>query len=172
MAINLSTSLFSNLKPVDLSNYNSSSGFVTLDDSLEDAEDNKLNFMKISHKINYEDTMTMYDENILYNYRSYLYDFRIGLEITEDYFYKPELVSQELYGTPDLWYLVMWMNEEIASPLEFNNRYIWVFDPSKINVLNKLIECNKEKLEDNHLEPDYVEDLTIKPVVLSSSRFL
>lgn len=160
------------METVNLDNYDSSSEYSSMTDSIIDSKENKLSLKNLSHRINYNNEMLLYDENIFYNYKNYLTQFRIAIEIDESFYYKPELLSKEIYGTPDLWFLIMWMNDEIQSPMDFNKPIIWVFDPEYINVLNKIIESNKEKLEKNKEEPEFVEDLTLKKVLISDNRII
>ena len=55
------------------------------------------------------------------------------------YQYKPKLLSQDLYGTTELWSSLLQLNGMI-SVLEFNKQYLKVYDPNIIlDVLNELL---------------------------------
>jgi hypothetical protein len=160
------------LEGIDLSNYDSSSRFSSMDDSLDNVKSNKLALQNISTKANFNDELIIYDENVLYNYKNYLSQYRVPIAIDEGFYYRPELLSEKIYGTPDLWYLILWMNDEIESPMDFDDSEVYVFDPNKINIINKIIESNKDKINQTQEEPQYVENLLIKEVVVSDNRVL
>ena len=55
------------------------------------------------------------------------------------YQYKPKLLSQDVYGTTELWSSLLQLNGMI-SVLEFNKPYLKVYDPNIIlDVLNELL---------------------------------
>ena len=55
------------------------------------------------------------------------------------YQYKPKLLSQDIYGTTELWASLLQLNG-MVSVLEFNRPYLKVYDPNVIlDVLNELL---------------------------------
>ena len=55
------------------------------------------------------------------------------------YQYKPKLLSQDIYGTTELWPSLLQLNG-MTSVLEFNRPYLKVYDPNTImDVLNELL---------------------------------
>jgi hypothetical protein len=56
--------------------------------------------------------------------------------------------------------------------MDFDDSEVYVFDPNKINIINKIIESNKDKINQTQEEPQYVENLLIKEVVVSDNRVL
>jgi len=158
-------------QPVNLSSFDSSNSQITLNNSIEHAKSNRLLLENISYKINFNNEMIMYNENILYQYKNYLKQFTLLTSCPEEFYYKPELVSYKLYGTTDLWYLVLWM-AEIPSALEFNQPVIRIFNPDKIAKINKIINKHREKLSNNHEEPEFIPDLTLKTVRIRDIRII
>lgn len=55
------------------------------------------------------------------------------------YQYRPKLLSQDIYGTTELWASLLQLNGMI-SVLEFNKPYVKIYDPNVIlDVLNELL---------------------------------
>lgn len=150
---------------INLKVNDSSNQYVDMQNSINNARNNKLTLVNTSYKINYNNELVLTDENCLYRYRGLLQQYTIKYRIPEKYYYKPELVSLEVYGTVDLWYLILWMNP-ISSVMEFNKPVINIFDPSKFHIINEIIEKEKESIKKNNKSPKYVEDLTLKPIIV------
>ena len=78
--------------------------------------------------------------------------------------YRPELLCKEMYGTTDLWYIILKLNG-MYSHIEFKNKYVKIIDP---NVVEKVIitinAAYKKVLKENHLIHRKIEDLTIHPI--------
>ena len=153
-------SLYSKLDGFD------SSDFTDIVDSVAHSKSNKFVLPNISTVINYKNEIEITDENILSKYDTIIMDCTYRTEIDSKFFYKPELLAKQMYGTVDLWYLVLWVNK-MSSMYEFNKKYIYVFNPSKISVLNDLIELERENLATSQESPTYIEDLTIMKVPIS-----
>lgn len=154
---------------IDLSAYDNSDKINIIDNSIEYSKNNPLILSQISHKINYNDEFLTYDENILNSYKNYLSQFCIFLKIPEEYYYKPELVAKEMYGTVDLWYLILFFSN-CPSAEEFNKSVIKIFDPAKFSVLNKLMNITKKSLNLNNKKPDKIDNLIIKKVIISDTK--
>lgn len=154
---------------IDLSAYDNSDKINIIDNSIEYSKNNPLILSQISHKINYNDEFLTYDENILNSYKNYLSQFCIFLKIPEEYYYKPELVAKEMYGTVDLWYLILFFSN-CPSAEEFNKSVIKIFDPAKFSVLNKLMNITKKSLSLNNKKPDKIDNLIIKKVIISDTK--
>lgn len=69
-------------------------------------------------------------ENIL---RTNLEDY----DVPKEYYYRPEYVSYELYGTTDLWYLLLFINN-MEKPDDFTKNRIKVFNIAMLEVINKI----------------------------------
>jgi len=76
-------------------------------------------------------------------------------------------VSKTLYGTVDLWYLILFVNN-MTSVYDFHNKErIVIYNPEKLDVLIKILEKNKNNLKSTHSNPTYLKDLTLKKVIVS-----
>ena len=143
-----------------------SSIYTDLKDSILDSKDNKFVYTNINTKINFKGELIIIDESILNKYSTIIMDNTIQIEIDEKYFLQPELLSKKIYGTVDLWYLILWVNK-LSSMYEFKKKYIRIFNPSEINVLNDLIELEREYIQNTQTNPVMIEDLTIMKVPIS-----
>lgn len=74
-------------------------------------------------------------------------------ELFETYKFKPKLLSLKLYGTTDLWHLILWLND-MNSATQFTRRRVVIFDPEAMDVLNRIIEKEKLNLLQNNSSPE------------------
>lgn len=142
---------------------NDSSNFPDLKSSIENSKENRLEIRNMSIKVNIDDKLIINDENILAKYKNLISNYLIDINITDKELYHPEYVSKRIYGTNDLWYLVLMVNN-VSSMYNFSSKKIKVFDPTKIYILNEIIENNSKKLDRYKKDPIYLEDSTIKKV--------
>lgn len=148
---------------IHLVNYDSSEKGMTLSESISLSESNNYVINQLTHWVSYEGKLKINDENILYNYKNYLMQYCIDVTIPNNFFYRPEYVAKDIYGTVDLWWFVLFFND-IECPMHFNKKNIKIYDPTKFTILNTLISTNKKYVNWKSDSPDYIEDITIKPV--------
>lgn len=153
------------IETINLKNYDSNSE-IYLDTQITHSKTNPLVLSNISEKINYNDEFYTYDRNILLEHKVYLSQYTVTIEdLDEKYFYKPEWLAKDLYGSADLWYLVLWFNDEVPSVMEFNKKTVTVFDPEHIDIINRFIRKVSNLSEDDDADDvTYVPDLTLKEV--------
>jgi hypothetical protein len=84
------------------------------------------------------------------------------MDIPDEYLYRPEALAESLYGTPDLFYIILLVNN-IASSTNFNKKSIKVLDPGS-NIINLIISTHMHQLNQQRANPYVVKDLTIKEV--------
>lgn len=71
-------------------------------------------------------------------------------ELTK-YKYKPKLLSYDLYGTEELWFLILRLNN-ICHEMDFTKKIIYLLLPNNIKVLNKILIINDDEIKANHAE--------------------
>jgi hypothetical protein len=76
-------------------------------------------------------------------------------EVFELYKFKPKLLSLKLYGTTDLWHLILWLND-MVSVSEFTRKKVILFDPDAMQVLNRIVEKERKAILSNHENPEVV----------------
>ena len=159
------------MQSINLSGFDSTSGISNINLSLEKSEGNDLLLTNLSHCINFNDEFYTFDYSILEKYKTYLSQFLIKVKCPESLYYHPEIVAKKIYGSVDLWYLVMMFNP-IPSAAEFNSPVINIFDPAKIQYINRIINSHQKELMFNKAKPDYVEKHVLTPVKVKDSRLL
>ncbi len=71
--------------------------------------------------------------------------------------YNPKLLSYELYGTTEFWFLILSINE-LQSATEFNINPIKIFDTSLPNILGRVMNLEMESIAENN---DYIQQKTL-----------
>lgn len=93
--------------------------------------------------------------NIFDKYYDILLDYAITVTFDEDdylkYKYKPKVLSQDLYGTKNLHFLLLRLNN-ITSVTQFDFKELKVFDKSIIKLLNEIIVLEEDNYIDNQIE--------------------
>ena len=80
---------------------------------------------------------------------------KISDELLRHYIYRPKYLSLKLYGTIDLWHLILWIND-LTSATQFDKSIIYVFDPERIDILERIISIEKNRLRQNHENPEEI----------------
>lgn len=156
---------------IDLTKYDSSTNFAALQQSIDHFQNNKLSLNNFQHRINYNNEFYTVDEDMLYYYKSYLYDFTLTTKLPEKFYYHPEWVSLALYNSVDLWYLILYFNE-IPSFEEFNKPVIRVFNPKYMGLLNKILNKYSKEQIINNKNPEYVPKHVLKEVHIKQNRII
>lgn len=65
-----------------------------------------------------------------------------------NYYQRPKVLSQDLYGTPELWSGLLYINN-VVSTANFTNKTVKVFTSNIIEVLNELMTIYHDDIEDN-----------------------
>lgn len=122
-----------------------SSYHPSINESITHSKSNRLTIDNIS-KFYTLDGIT-FGLNILNKYSHILKSeaYLITIEIDKSLWYRPEYVSKILYGTTDLWYLILFINN-LKSEKYMNFSIIKVFNPTYITIINEIMEKEKNNL--------------------------
>lgn len=96
------------------------------------------------HDVKTDVTMTLPFNAIVNKYKDFFDKYTYGLEMTEEeirrYRFSPKLLSQDQYGTPEYWSLILYINE-CASVLDFEpTKYVNLVDKDKLKeLINELL---------------------------------
>jgi len=137
--------------------------FNNILESIEHSKSNKFLIENTSEIYNYNDTITLFSPHIFNIYKNLLSVYMDTITLDEKYFYKPELLSFDIYGTPDLWYLILWAND-ISTVTEFSKSEIKVINDKGLDKINTVIEAYKSRLNLNHEDPYVISDSTLKKI--------
>ena len=92
--------------------------------------------------------------NLFEKYYDILLDNTVTVVLTEDeylkYRFKPKLLSKDLYGSKDLYYLLIRLNN-IYTVIEFDFKEVKVFTPNIISLLNEIMILESENYIENEL---------------------
>lgn len=145
-----------------LTSFDSSIKYPGVEDTVVSSKVNKLEIRNTSFGYTIGDLqITQY--NIFEDYREVLDNLCIEIDLPESLYYKPEHTAYYIYGTVDLWYLLLFLND-IGSFLDFTKPKIKIIPLDKIVVINNIIEKNKERLIYNTNNPQELEDIPFKRI--------
>jgi len=136
-----------------------SSVHASLDKSITSMPKNKILLDNVSNWYLFEGQiiMPMYImkkyENIL---KADLYDY----EVPDEYLLKPEYVCNALYGTTDLWYLLLFVNDMKDSD-DFTKKNIKIFRTSIVETINDIVNNERDAISPKH-EPRYIKKHYLK----------
>lgn len=148
----------------DLLNNLNSSNKAMITSCINDAKDNKIEIDNISTEIICEGYLIT-EDNLLFKYQDVLSQYLEDYELKYEHYFLPQAVSLEVYGTTDLWYVLLFFNE-MTTVHEFNKKKIKVLSIAGIYKLNKIIEIEKYRTSSNKENPPISEDITLKKVII------
>jgi hypothetical protein len=147
----------------------SSGDYADMRTSVASVSSNKVLLDNISNVYNFENIIQL-PMHFLRKYENIIKANLMDYKISENRFYRPEYVSYDLYGTTDLWYLILFCND-LRSPMELNFTDIKV--PNSIYTLEII---NKLKTIDNitssHDNPIYIHRSLLKDLNSSSDKVI
>lgn len=125
----------------------------TLDDIINKNDRYDLN--KISmYQYAIDDSLIIYSTDVFRLYyrfiRNYVEPYKIS-QVQRDYYYsKPHLLSQDIYGTPELAWLILRLNDqECPSKFRLKSR-VYLIDPTTLsNLYDTVITRSTDKVKEN-----------------------
>lgn len=95
------------------------------------------------------------ESSIIDKYKTELDENKTAIELsTQEYFkyrYNPKLLSYDIYGTTELWFLILMANE-MYSVTEFDLHKIVLYNAEIINKVNHMLNMDSDFLEINSME--------------------
>lgn len=128
--------------------YNSGS-HLNIKHSIEYSESNPLTFNNITKKINFKGLFIM-DEphNIFYRYKDALMSKMKYITIEKRMMGRPEAISESYYGTPDLWFLILWANNAFK-PEDLSRTSIKVIEFSQVEKIIEIALTFQSEIREN-----------------------
>ncbi len=94
-------------------------------------------------------------DSLLIKYRGELTNAKLKVELTGDDYRKfrfnPKLFSFVMYGTTELWYLVLEANE-LKSATEFDLKTVWFYYPDIVEKIVRILNLDREIINQNEEE--------------------
>lgn len=120
---------------------------------LEISED-KLH-LKEASSLEDDSIITLLTDSILLKYKNDLNEIvetkSLTLQEQTKYFYNPWVLSYDLYGTTEFWFLLLDLND-MHSATEFTQETIKVYDGSLVNTINAILALEEEFINQNEEE--------------------
>lgn len=100
------------------------------------------------HDVNNERYVKFPFSSIINKYKDFLYNIIQTIELSEEeqdyYQFKPKMLSEDLYGTTELWDTILILND-VVSVSEFKPKKLKLYDPSKFKkYLNEIMLMEEE----------------------------
>lgn len=126
---------------------------VTLDELISAGLDTSVDLKAFSYLLNINDTVIpIY--SVLDSYMDFITPHSKLVKLTETeatkYKYDPKKLSLDLYGTMDLWVLLLKLNR-CSHPLNFVSKNVRVLDPDNLSILSKILQSESQRLNKNRL---------------------
>lgn len=113
----------------------------------------------IKFKIDDSNSIIFSNYEILKKYENILTDMSVWTKLNDNYKFRPEYMSNYLYGTTHLWYLILFLNK-MTSANEFNKDYVRVVHPDNVGVLNEIYAIEKDHIQ--NLNVGYPSEMMVK----------
>lgn len=133
----------------------------TLDDFVREygAEDIRVDAFYLKQVFWDEDNMdhkiVVSESSIIDKYKEELEENKRIVDLTTSeyhkYRYNPKLLAYDIYGTTELWFMILMANE-IYSITEFSQQRIILYDSAIILKINRMLNLDREFLENNSME--------------------
>lgn len=145
--------------------FTDSGAIVDLDKSLVSAAINPIVMSNLSLWLTTSGVILQDPRSILDRYFDAFTEVTYKFDVDEQLYYKPETVAQSVYGTTDLWYVILRLNG-MRSHMDFTRKQIKLTDPAIVNrVLGEIVKAYTVILADSHKAPKEIEDLTIHKIL-------
>lgn len=126
---------------------------ATVTEQVDQAKDLEISYRNLHPSATIDDINNDRDvifpySSIISKYRNFLYEIIIEVTLTEAeqlyYLYKPKLLSEDIYGTTELWDSILILNN-FVSVSEFKPKVLKVYDPDRFkNYLNEIMLIEEE----------------------------
>ena len=141
--------------------------YASISDAITSGKDYSLSYVNASLWFKFNGVLMQEPVTVFQKMQGFFEGRTITIDMPSDVIFKPEYLSKRLYSTPDLWWLLLFLNK-CKSHKEFNRATVTVLNPefidemlSFLNNISPTINKNRESartIQDN--------DLTIKEVIL------
>lgn len=142
-----------------------SSVSMNIDDNIKSAEKNTNTYSALSKAVNFNGVIIQDPQTIFHKYRELFEANLVEIELDRKYHHKPELIARQYYGTTDLWWMVLWVNNMVHH-YEFDLPKVKIVDLGLSKQIGQIINANVKILKKNKAEVETISDLTIYPVIV------
>lgn len=108
---------------------------------------------KITFNLSDSDSLTFTNYEILKKYENIILDYCVWIKLDDKFKYRPEYLSNQLYKTTYLWYLLLFINK-MDNCYQFDREYVKVLDPNSLDVLSEIYNTEKDYLKNITVDPN------------------
>jgi len=140
--------------------YNTGS-HLDIADSVKYSEENPLTYNNTTKKINFKGLFIM-DEphNIFHRYKNRLMSKTRYISIEKRMMGRPDAISEYYYGTPDLWFLVMWANQ-VFQPEQLMTKSVKVIEYGQVEKIIEIALTFQNEIRENEENVPIKKDTTL-----------
>lgn len=148
----------------------SSGEYKDMIQSVNSTINNRILLDNISKIYNYDGIIEL-PMSFLRKYENILKTGLMEYTLPTNFYYRPEYLSYYLFGTTDLWYLILFVND-MKDPLEFCTEKVWIPNTLYVmEIINKLKLIEKDT-EDSQENPIQVKRHFLKDINFSSDKVI
>jgi len=140
-----------------------SSVFPSTNESIANSKRNVIIYSEVSLKHYVDGVLIQSPVTVFEKYLPILKQNSVFITISNDNFYHPEFTAKRLYGTSDLWWLLLMLNN-MSSHKEYNKREILALQVDQKTLISDILELEKRNLIRSKETPLVIEDLTLFPI--------
>ena len=130
-------------------------------ESISNAENNTISIRNVSYQLNYMNKFIMDEpQTIVQRYSEVLLGNLRAIEFPSgNYKYRPNALSEKIYGTPDLWYLIMMANSwtRFEQVLPSKKGLMKIIPTATVNDFLRILLEHEDAIAENHVTPPNVE---------------
>ena len=147
---------------------------ASIEDEIYNSALSNVNLDVISNHIKFnlseEDSIIISNCDILKKYENILLDRCINVQISEDFYYRPEKISLRLYNTTDLWYTILFLNG-LETQDKLDMPVIRALNPDSVNIFLEILSTEKHNIN-NRFKPEEGQDLQVKKLTDKSNAII
>lgn len=112
-------------------------------------------FLKQVFSTNNNKKMLVNFNNLILKYMPELKEIKVKITLTNEeyakYKYNPKVLSYDIYGTTELWFLILEANE-LHSITQFNSKTIYLFRTDIVEKMTRILNLEAESINYNEEE--------------------
>jgi hypothetical protein len=142
--------------------YNSSAN-AEMSKCIAASKSNPITIANLSELYIYDNIAVYAPESVVEDYMPHIEENLIEMTLPESLHFRPEALSESLYGTPDLFYVLMLVNG-CSSVTNFNMEKVKVLNPTS-KIIGSIAAARMKGLNKQRSKPYIVNDLTLKEIM-------
>ena len=135
----------------------------TVQKSIEQIEGLTYTYDYVSPKVMMNGITIQSPRTVIDNFQDLFDQIQIYYVLDTKYNYRPEALQKELYGTTELWYILLQING-MFDHSQFVGDQVKIIRPDRLDIIQDIVSLFKDELDQE--KHQVVDELTIKPVIL------